>query len=104
MTVAAYVESAYSSLRRLSKLGSEISVEQPELRESMSRQLVEALRRQLIATNNLRATCENHLAQITDIKNTASRVSSILIFSEYPLLIYIFRLAWPTALNLQFML
>ena len=86
MTVAAYVESAYSSLRRLSRLGAETVSQQPDLRESMSRQLVDALRRQLVATNNLRATCENHLSQINDIKDTASQV---ILWLFVPYILYV---------------
>ena len=75
MTVATFIESVHSSLRNMSQIGADVISRNPDQRDAMTKQVVDALRRQLVATNNLRASCESHLASVNRFKAEAISVS-----------------------------
>ena len=74
MTLVTYVDDVYASLRRLSRLGAEVVSRQPDQRHIMTGYIVDTLRQQLIATNKLRASCEEHLSNVNQIQAVASQV------------------------------
>ena len=74
MTIASYVEDVHTHLHRLSELGSEVVARNPDQRGAMVGHIVDTLRRQLTATNNLRAACEEHLSNVKRVKDFALQV------------------------------
>ena len=74
MTIGSFVEDVHASLHRLSQLGAEVVSRHPERRAAVSEHLIDTLRRQLVATNNLRASCEEHLANVNRVKDFALQV------------------------------
>ena len=80
MTIASYVEDVHAHIHRLSELGSEIVARNPDQRGAMVSHIVDTLRRQLVATNHLRAACEEHLSNVNRVKNFALQVFSFFDF------------------------
>ena len=74
MTIASYVEDVHAHVHRLSEIGSEVVSRNPAQRRVMAGYIVDTLRRQLVATNNLRAACEEHLSNVNQVKDVALQV------------------------------
>ena len=74
MTIVSYVEDVHAHVHRLSEIGSEVVSRNPAQRRVMAGYIVDTLRRQLVATNNLRAACEEHLSNVNQVKDFALQV------------------------------